>query len=223
MKLHLALAAVLLACGLARADIVIVQQVDNGIQSGQMTVKVSADKVRTDISPQMSTITDATTGDITTLMHEQKSYIVISAASAKAMLEGATKAFQQAGGVPAASPAPPRATGRTDKINGYNAAEYTFTNGNMKAIYWISSDFPNGKVVLDALAKFQKGGLADMTRAFAPDLSALPGVPVKTEVDFNGQKIVTQLISATEEAVDPSEYQVPATYSEMKLPAMPGQ
>jgi hypothetical protein len=67
----------------------------------------------------------------------------------------------------------------------------------------------------------QKGGLADMTKAFAPDLSKLPGVPVKTEVDFNGQKIETELVSATDQTVDPSQYQVPADYTKMEMPAMP--
>ena len=131
--------------------------------------------------------------------------------------------MQQEGSAPSASPAPPKATGRTDKINGYNAAEYTFSNGAMSAIYWISSDFPNAGAVSNALAKYQKGGLADMTRAFAPDLSSLPGVPVKTEVEMNGQKIATELISATEEAVDPGQYQVPAAYTEVKMPAMQPQ
>jgi len=222
-RMKLALVTLLLAASLTRADVVIVQRVDGGGLSGEMTVKVNGDKVRTDVSPQVSTITNAATGDVTTLLHAQKSYIVITAAASKAMLAQMGKVMQEQGGGPSPSPASPKATGRTDKINGYNAAEYTFSNGSMKATYWISADFPNGKVVSDALAKFRKGGLADMTRAFAPDLSVLPGVPVKTEVEFNGQTIVTELESATEEAVDPTEYQVPANYSEMKMPAAPQQ
>jgi hypothetical protein len=77
-------------------------------------------------------------------------------------------------------------------------------------------------MVNDALAKFRKGGLAEMTRGLAPDLSTVPGVPVKTEVVINGQKITTELISVIEQPVDPSEYQVPAGYSEMKMPGVDG-
>jgi len=228
MRIPLRVAALLLAAGVARADVVIIQQVDGMAQSGQMTIMVNGDKVRADVSPQISTITDAATGDVTTLMHAQKCYIVISAAAGKAMLAGMTSPAPQAGA--SASPAPPvppvlapspKATGKMDIINGYNAAEYTFTNGNIKATYWISSDFPDAKMVADALAKFRKGGLADMTRGFAPDLSNLPGVPVKTEVEINGQKITTELVSAKEQPVDPSEYQVPASYTEVKMPAQP--
>jgi Domain of unknown function (DUF4412) len=223
MRLPFPLVALLCAAGLARADIVIVQNVAGAGQTGQMTVKVGGDKVRTDVSPQISTITDTATGAITTLMHAERAYVVISAARARAMIEAATKAVQQGGASPSASPPPPKATGRKDKINGYNAAEYTFSNGNMTATYWISTEFPNATAVSDALAKLRKGGLVEMTRAFAPDLSTLPGVPVKTEVNFNGQKIVTELVSATEETVDPTEYQVPAAYTEMKMPGADSQ
>ena len=147
----------------------------------------------------------------------------MTAAATKAMIDQARKAMAQANGAPAASPQPAKPTGRKDKINGYNVAEYTFSNGSLKATYWVSSDFPNAKMVIDALAKFQKGGLADMTRGFTPDLSTLPGVPVRTEVEVNGQKVTTELESAKDEPVDPSEYQVPAGYTEMKMPALPAQ
>ena len=221
MKLLLSLAALLFAAGLTHADMVIVQKVDGAGQSGEMTMKIGEDKVRADVSPQVSTITDIKTGDVTTLMHAQKSYLVMTAATTKAMFAKMSKLMEQSDA--SASPAAPKASGKTDKINGWNAAEYTFSNGMMKASYWISSDFPNAKAVTDALAKFRKGGLADMTKAFAPDLSGLPGVPVKTEVEVNGQKIVTEMVSAKDETVDPSVYQVPTGYSEMKMPAMPQQ
>jgi len=219
----------IVVAGIARADVVIVQQVDGMAQTGQMTIMVNADKVRADVSPQMSTITNVATGDVTMLMHAQKAYIVMTAAASKALLAGASAMPGTAApGVDGTSAAPlpplhppaPHATGRTDKINGYNAEEYTFTNGNLKATYWISKDVPNGKLVTDAMAKFQKGGLASIAAGIGPDVSVFPGVPVKTEVDLNGQKITTVLVSATEQVVDPAEYQVPAGYVEMKMPGV---
>jgi hypothetical protein len=219
MKFLPALVPLLFTSLLARADIVIVEKVNGPGQSGQMTVKVGGDLVRSDISPQVSTITNSATGDITTLAHAQKVFMVISAASAKAMLAQMTSVMQHANPVPSGSPAPPKPTGKTDKINGYNAAEYAFDNGIIKGSFWMSAEFPNAGAVRDALAKFRKGSLADMTKAFAPDISALPGVPVKTEVEFNGQKMETELVSATDEKVDPAEYKVPPGYTEMKMPA----
>jgi hypothetical protein len=171
-----------------------------------------------DANPQVSTITNAATGEITTLMHMQKTYMLIPAATSKAMMAQMTKML---GAAAAATPAAPKASGKTDKINGYTATEYTFDNGIMKGSYWMSTDFPNAQAVSDALAQFRKGSLADMTKAFAPDISKLPGVPIKTDVEFSGQKVTTEIVSATIGAVDPTQFTVPAGYTETKMPAMP--
>jgi hypothetical protein len=219
MKNFLSLMAVLFTAGIARADMVIVQSVEGMAQSGQMTAMVGPDKVRTDVTPQVSTIVDTKTGDVTTLMHAQHAYMVLTAAATQAMM---SQAMQQAGPL-SASPAAPVATGKHDKINGYEAEEYTFSNGSLKASYWISKDYPNAKEITDALSKVQKGGLANIMKGLTPDLSTLPGVPVKTEVEINGQKMTTVLVSATEQTVDPSEYEVPAGYTQVQMPAMPGQ
>jgi hypothetical protein len=228
MRFFSLIGILVVAAGIARADVVIVQQVDGMAQTGQMTIMVNGDKVRTDVSPQMSTITNVTTGDVTMLMHAQKAYIVISAAVSKALLAGTSAAAEPgvtgtgAALLPPAHAPAPHETGKVSKINGYNAEEYTFANGNLKATYWISKDVPNGKLVTDAMAKFQKGSLASIAAGIGPDMSAFPGVPVKTEVDLSGQKITTVLVSATEQAVDPAEYQVPAGYAEMKMPGVDG-
>jgi len=219
MKRTLPLLALALAATIARADVVLVQSVDGMAQAGQMTVTVGGDKVRTDISPGIYMITNTATGDVTTIMDAQKSYMVISAATTKAMM---AQGMAQAGNL-STNPAPPAPTGKKDKINGYDAAEYTFSNGNLKVTYWLCANFPNAKVVTDALSKFEKGGLSAMLKGLTPDLSTLPGVPVKTEVDANGQKITMELISAKEQDVDPSQYTVPAGYTEVKMPAMPQQ
>ncbi|HEX4084218.1 MAG TPA: DUF4412 domain-containing protein [Chthoniobacteraceae bacterium] len=221
MKLSLSLLALLLTVCWVRADLVIVENVDSGTRTGQMTVKVGTDKVRADMPSQVSTITDTATGEITTLMHAQRVYMVITAAAGKAMMAQFTKMMQANGGIASSSPPPLEATGKTDKINGYDAKEYVFNNGTLKASYWMSTDFPNGQKVAEALAKVRKGSLADLTKAFAPDLTTLPGVPVKTEIEINGQKTTTELVSATEQPVDPSEYQIPASYTQMQVPMMP--
>jgi hypothetical protein len=220
MKFSLSLLALLISVCWVHADIVIVENITGGTQSGEMTVKVSGDKVRADMPSQVSTITDASTGDITTLMNAQKVYMLIPAATGKAMMARFNE-MMQANGAAMGTPSPLTASGKTDKINGYNAKEYTFSNGMLKASYWMSTDFPNAQKVADALAKVRKGSLADMTKAFAPDLTSVPGVPIRTEIEINGTKTTTELVSATEQQIDPSEFQVPAAYTEMQVPAMP--
>jgi hypothetical protein len=219
MKTSLLLAAAFFAASLARADVVIVQNIDGMGQSAQMTVTVGPTKVRTDVNPQISMITNTATGDVTTIMRSQQSYMVTTAAMSKAMM---ASAIAQTGTLSSTPPAPV-ATGKTDKINGYDASEYTFSNGTLKCTYWICKDFPNAKTVTDALKKLQSGGLASITKGMTPDLSTFPGVPVKTEVEINGQKITTELVSATEQNIDPSQYEVPAGFTQIKMPTAPQQ
>ena len=219
MKLSLALAALCLASGVVRADLVIVQQIDGMGQSGQMTMKIGPEKIRTDMSPAVSMLTDIKTGDVTTIMHAQKAYMIVPAATSKAMADEMRKLIQMTGAP--TTPGTLVATGSTEKINGYTATIYSYNSGFIKGTYWVSNQFPNWQAVTGALNEFQKGGLADMTKAFAPDLSTLPGAPVKTEMEINGQKMVTQLLSATDQKVDPADYQVPAAYTQMTLPPLP--
>ncbi len=220
---------VLISLGLtfaARADMVIVQKVEGAGQSGEMTMKFKGDKIRADVSPQVSTITDATTGDVTTLMPAQKSYMIIPASSTKALMEQMQKQMQQqtASGSPAPNPKPV-ATGRKETINGYETEEYTCQFGGMKVEYWIAPNFPNWANVLAAMTKFQQGGLAAMTKGLMPSPSDFKGMPIKTEVDMNGQKITTTLVSVNEQPVADTEFQIPAGYTQMKMPSfnMPQQ
>lgn len=219
MKLLLVvLSAFVFQFAAARADMVIVQKVEGAGQSSEMTMKLKGDKIRTDVSPQMSTITNAATGDVTTIMHTQKSYMTIPASSSKALMEQMQKSMQQQnGGAPAPS-AKLQSTGKKEVINGYNTEQYTSAIGGMKVTYWISSEFPNWKKVLEAMQSFQRGGLATMAKGMMPDYASFPGIPVKTEVDFGGQKITTTLASAEEKDVDAKEFEIPAGYTEMKMP-----
>lgn len=205
---------------LTRADMVIVQKVEGAGQNSEMTMKFRDDKIRADVSPQISTLTDAGTGDVTTIMHAQKTYMVIPASSSKALMEQVKKQMdeQTASGEPTPNPKP-QPTGKKEKINGYDTEEYTSQFNGMKVNYWIAAKFPNWAGVLAAMTKFQQGGLASMTKGLMPSPSDFKGMPIRTEVDLNGQKITTTLISITSEAVDPAEFLIPAGYTEMKMPS----
>lgn len=77
----------LLASLHARADMVIALKVEQPEQSMEMTMKIKGDKIRTDATPQVSTIMDTATGDMITIMRAQKNYMKISAEKTKAMME----------------------------------------------------------------------------------------------------------------------------------------
>lgn len=204
----------------ARADLVIVQKVEGAGQNSEMTMKFKDDKIRADVSPQISTLTDASSGDVTTIMHTQKTYMVIPASSSRALMEQMKKQMdaQTAAGAPTPNPKP-QATGKKEKINGYDTEEYTSVFSGMKVNYWIASKFPNWPQVLAAMIKFQQGGLASMTKGLMPSPTDFKGMPIRTEVDLNGQKITTTLVSVKNETVDPAEFLIPAGYTEMKMPS----
>src|SRR5205807_7650174 len=68
----------------ARADLTIVQKVEGVGGGGEMTMKIKGDKMRIEISPEITTIFDGGTGELTNLMNDQKTVVGISAAKLKA-------------------------------------------------------------------------------------------------------------------------------------------
>ena len=69
----------------ARADLTILQKVERAGSATNMTIKLKGDKVRIEASPQLTTIIDGKTGEITNLMNDQKTVVRISAEKAKAV------------------------------------------------------------------------------------------------------------------------------------------
>jgi hypothetical protein len=232
MKLPLFAAAAALVLSfstISRADLVIVQSVESGMQSmptSQMTVKIKGDKTRADISAQMSSITDTASGDSVVIMHPQKSYMKMSAARTKALMEQMQKLQEQAGAAKADEAAPavtaPKATGKKAKIGQWDTEEYTCQVGNMSMQYWVARNFPNWAKIQQQMLKNQEKNLSQMLKGKTVSMKDLPGMPVKTVVDFNGTKISTTIVSVTEQELSAADFEIPAGYTEMAMPAFPG-
>src|SRR3954467_3543799 len=103
----------------ARGDFTIVQKVEAKGQANEMTLKLKDDKVRMEVTPQMTMIVDGRTGETITLMNAQKKFLRMSGDKAKAIAELASK---YGGGAP--EKAKITATGKKMTINGYEAEEY---------------------------------------------------------------------------------------------------
>src|SRR6266496_440918 len=71
----------------ARADLTMVQKVERAGSAANMTIKLKGDKVRIEASPQVTTILDGKTGEVTNLMNDQKTVVRISADKAKAVTD----------------------------------------------------------------------------------------------------------------------------------------
>ena len=209
----------------ARADMVITESVASVGQTQTMTLKIKGDKVRTDISEQLSTIMDTASGDLITIMHAQKSYMKISGSKSKELIEQMKKLQGQtdAADTPAEKPKLVD-TGKSEKVNDYNAEIYTSQTPTMKITLWVTKDFPNYAAVSEQMKKLQADILGKLGSAAngTPDISGLQGLPVKTQYEINGNTVTVTILSAKEQPVDDAEMTVPSGYTEMAMPNFGG-
>ncbi len=212
--LLLPFAASFLCLGALRADTIIVEKIEGVGQAGEMTMKMKDNKSRIDIPPAVSMITDKDTGDMITIMHAQKVYMKMSGAATKALIEQVRKATP--GG-----DTPPKltATGKKEKINGYDTEEYTTSIGAMKMSYWVAPNYPDYKSVLSEMMKFQKGSLSSVTKGMAPAAEDFTGMPIRTRMDNGARTTTTTLVSVTSGTVDPKEFNIPDGYKELPMPS----
>ena len=208
------LVAILAAAIIARADLILVQKVEGGGQSGEQTIRVKGDKARSDLAQPVSMITDGATGEVVTLMHEGKTFLRISAAQAKAMTE------QLQGLRTNSEPATLQPTGRKEKIGEYECDVFVVHLGAITTTYWLAPTFPNYPALLAQLEKFQAGAISALGNGLMPELKIFPGMIVKTEMEMKGKRIVSTLVSVREEEVDPAVFNIPAGYKEITSPTL---
>jgi hypothetical protein len=213
----------------ARADFVIQQKMEGTMQHGDMTMKIKGDKIRVDmaIGPMgnISMIMDLDAGDSTTLLHQQKMAIKASAAQMQQTMQQMRARLNNG----ATNTEPPKLqdTGKTGTVGGYNTEIYTWTNNNNNSggTVWVAKDFPNYAKIKTQLDKLNQSPMVQMSKGMAPDMTTLPGMVVlaKSEVQ-GGQEVTTTLISAQEEPVDASVFEIPSDYKEMNAPgqSIPG-
>ena len=209
----------------ARADLVLVEKIDGAgpLSQGEgITIKIKGDKIRTDMSAQMSSITDTNSGDIVMLMHGQKSYMTMSAAKTKMMMDQ----MKAMAGKPAASATPqavPKfvSTGKKEEVSGYKTEIFTANYDGNTITCWVAADFPNAASLMQQLRKMQESMLSKLggSMGSAPKMDSLPGVPIKTEFDAGGKKITTTIVSLKEEPVNAADLEIPSGYTEMKMPS----
>ncbi len=210
MKRIIALLAAVAATAAARADLVLQQQITFANYQGVTTMKIKGAKVRMDLyagQPQaQSIITDLNTGEVITLLHSQKLYLKTVNAPAKP------------GAVGAVSQAPvPRATGQTQKVGDYDTELYTWSNARgINGTAWVARRFPDYARIQTDLAVLDKSAGADNDST--PELSALPGMVMRSQVAGGGQTMTLALISAKETPLDATQFTIPRDYKEVPKP-----
>jgi hypothetical protein len=219
MKLLLRIAPLILAAAFARADIVIEQKMESTIINGVVTMKVKGDNARMDMpSPlggSVTTLMNFKSGDMVTLMHQQKMAMKMNLTDVKKQQEAGQKAL----GMDPSKVEKPKATGQKEKIGEYDTEIFEMRQGGLEAKLWIAKDFPNAQSIKDQMMKLNAamgGGGID------PSKIDVPGMVVKSEVSTPVGKMVITLVKAKEETVDDKEFVKPEGYQEMQMPKLPG-
>lgn len=211
--LRLLCLAAFVSATIARADLTIVQKVEGSHDTNDVVLKVKGDKARVEVNPEITTILNGKTGDIVTLMNDQKKVMRISGERAQAMAQMASAATNEN-----SADLTPKATGKKKTIDGYETEEYVTDSPHLHASYWVAKNYPNYQSILQQMLVLQKGAFANMHRGM-PDYSKLPGLPLQTEIKAGDKSTVTStLVSVKFDPIPDSDFEIPTNYTEMKLP-----
>lgn len=213
----------------ARADLTIVQKVERAGSATNMTIKVKGDKVRIEASPQVTTILDGKTGEVTNLMNDQKTVVRISAEKAKAVTNMINRFDVKKEGAGKVKLTP---TGQKETVNGYETEQYIYDGPDFKTSYWIASNYPDGAAILAQLRSI-KSEFWGAANTKMPDFRDFPGLPIRTRVTTTKQsqptkpggtalggatEITTTIISANQNPISDAEFTAPGDFKETKLP-----
>jgi hypothetical protein len=225
MKRPLIFLSLVVSLAAAHADLVMQQTIESAMINGTVTTQIKGEEIRVDMpaSPQgaMSTIMDLNTGDSVTLMHDQKTAMKVPGSQIKQMVETMKKARAGAG----TNAPPPKFvdTGKAEKVGGYNAEIYNWSSPDgANQTVWVTKDFPDYADIKVQMDKLNNSPIAQISKGTAPDVSTLPGMVIKTQMEMNGQKVTSTLVSAKEQSVDASIFQIPQGYHEMTQPGAGG-
>jgi hypothetical protein len=211
--ISVAVAGLLLAAFTAKGDYIIKQQVETMGRVQQVVLRIKDPKARLD-TEQTSTIIDSSTGETTMLIHAQKAFLKIGTEQLKAQSE-AVKSLMGNKGNENTGEIELKPTGRKETINGYETEEYvTNLNGTDMSLF-ISKAFPDYRKIIDAVEVVQKGPGMDIFRSMAVPASKYPGMPIRTEAKFLGQRVVVTLESVQQTDLTDADFSVPADYKEL--------
>jgi hypothetical protein len=211
------LVTTLVACVLvasARADLTITQQLKQDAPGGAkgmdttLTMKVKGEKVRMDGLPQMSSIVDLKSGDVTSLSHAEKMVMTIPGAAVKQMADA------QAQQTPKLDP--PKATGKKDTIGGFACEEYETSLNGAKIQLWLTKDLPKVEEAMKKMAEMSAN--TDPFQRVMKDQN-ISGFPMRTVMEMPGMGTLTMtVLSVSEDPIPDADFAVPADYKKVSMP-----
>ncbi|MEI6562555.1 MAG: DUF4412 domain-containing protein [Verrucomicrobiota bacterium] len=203
------------------ADLVLVQKVEErgpGAHTAEITIKAKGDKIRVDISPEISFLMDTASGETITLQHPQKTSMEVSAAAARQL---ARKMERQRAEGQTANLVRLEPTGKRETLAGQETRVYTAQSGTLKMTWWIAQNSPDTGKFLTLLALLRKAPMVQLAgdMALLDATSPFPGIPLKTEITLpDGRKLTTTLLSLKEAPLENLDFTVPPGYSSLPKP-----
>lgn len=204
----LALTIFLLATAAAQAGLTILQQVEGPGSTGQITIRLDGNKMRSDVAPSLSVIVDGDSGDSIFLNHDQRTFSRVTPEQARKLWQQMTNAQMKA------APGTLVATGEKKMIGSYNADLYTWNIGAMKMRLWTTQEFPNGPAIQAQLDRMQELGVNGVGATLMPAKGQVPGLRLRTEMEIQGQKLAYTILSVKEEPVEAAHFTTPSGYRE---------
>jgi hypothetical protein len=212
MKTIAAIATLLAAAALARADLLLQQKVDAAGQATEMTLKIKGDFARIDLPQGTSTLMNLANRETTILMHANKTTMSIPGATLDSAVAEARKALGQDKSAPAGKPVP---TGKTAQIGGRATREFVSTIAGGTVAMWIATDYPRAQAILGELQKLSRVS----SHAISPiDYATLPGIPLRTVMTLNGMTTTAEVLQINDAPLPASDFTLPADYTAMPMP-----
>ena len=206
-------ACLILWTSVANAGYIVKQTLETDGQSQEVTIKIKEPKCRVDTGEQLSAIIDSTTGETTMLIHPDKVYMKVSPEQIKAQAEAMKNLL--GGQTKDNGKLELRPTGKKETLNGYETEEYKTTLNNIEIRFMIAKAFPNYQKLVTTLYNVQSSPAMMAFRSLSIPPEKYPGMPIRSEVEVAGKKIVTTLDSAVETTLPDSDFTVPTDYKEM--------
>jgi hypothetical protein len=192
----------LLLCTAAFADITMVQHTFIGAAQTPMktTMYAKDGKMRTDSDTTTTLIIDSKTGDMTTLVHEQKMIIKQNTKELEALAQQMPKTVKP-------EETQVTATGQKEKIDGYDCELFLSENSGTVVKMWVTRNYPGQEKLRTELKV-----LTELSARGAPKQPDVPGIAVKTEFEQQGLKFTTRLVSLDLAPVDDALFVIPEGY-----------
>jgi hypothetical protein len=192
---------------------------ESAMIKSNLIMKVKGDRARVDMDmPSLlgfggntTTLMNFTSGEMITLLHQQKLASKVNLADINKQQEAVHKAL----GVDSKIEKP-KATGKTEKVGDFDTEIFEMNQGTLQAKLWITESFPNAQAIKDQMIKLDKLDSAMGGPEFDPSKVDVPGMVVKSEVTTPLGKWTYTLVKAKEEPVDEKEFDKPEGYQEMQ-------